>query len=74
MPGTQNDLLIHYFQWIHVEKMEKRVIRGKEHNLNAGNLKDCADKSISDDAADELMATSRNYGDSTDFLEMVQVD
>ena len=30
---------------------------------------DCADKSISDDAADELIATDINYGDLMDFSE-----
>ena len=69
MPRTQNDLLIHYFWWKHVEKRDRRVINGEEHNLNTGNLKYCADKSISDDAADEQIATAINAGDSMYFSE-----
>ena len=46
IPRTQNDLLICYCQWIHVENREIRVIYGEEHKLNAGNLTDCADKYI----------------------------
>ena len=41
------------------------MIDGEEHNLNAGNLLDCGDKLISDDAADELMSTDINAGDLT---------
>ena len=44
------------------------MIDGEEHNLFSGNLTDCADKSISDDAADELISTAINGGNLTDFL------
>ena len=37
IPRTQNDLLISYCQLIHIEKSERIVIDGEEHNLNAGN-------------------------------------
>ena len=64
---TQNDLLICYYQWIHVEKRERRVIGGEENNLNASNSTYCANKSISENAADELIATAINAVDPTDF-------
>ena len=67
MPRTQNDLLICFCQWTRVEKRDRRVIDGEEHNLNAGISKDCVDKFISYNAADELIATSFNTGDSADF-------
>ena len=44
------------------------MIDGEKHSLNAGNLTDCADIMISDDAADELIATTTNAGDSADFF------
>ena len=69
MPITQNDLLISYSQWIHVEKRERIVIDDEEQNLNADKSTDCADKSISDDAADELITTAINAGNSTYFAE-----
>ena len=69
MPRTQNDLLVSSCQWIHVEKMERRVIDVEEHNLNAGNLTYCADKLISDDAVDELIATVIIADKSVDFVE-----
>ena len=69
MPKTQDDLLIHYCQWIHVENMERRFIDGEEHNLNAGNSTDFSDKSISDNVADELIATAINAGSSEDFAD-----
>ena len=47
MPRTQNDLLIRYWRWTHVQKRERRLIDGEEQNLNAGNSTDCADKFIS---------------------------
>ena len=50
------------------------MIDGKEHNLNAGNLTYSADKFISENAADKLIATAINAGDSSDFLTMLQVD
>ena len=43
------------------------MIDGEKHSLNAGNLTDCADIIISDDAADELIATATNARDSADF-------
>ena len=43
------------------------MIDGEKHSLNAGNLTDCADIMISDDLADELIATTTNDGDSADF-------
>ena len=46
-----------------------RVIYGEEQNLNAGNSTDCADKSISDNVADELIDTDINGGDSRDLSE-----
>ena len=69
MPRTQNDLLICYFQWIHVEKRQRRVTDGEEQNLNAGNLTDCADKQVSDCVVDEFISTAINSGDQTDFSE-----
>ena len=69
MPRTQNFLLIHYWKCIHVDKRVRRVIDGKEHNLNAGNLTYSADKFISENAADKLIATAINAGDLTDFAE-----
>ena len=45
------------------------MIASKEHNLNAGNSTDCADKLISYNAADELIATAINDDDSTDFAD-----
>ena len=44
MPITKNDIFIRYFQWIHVEKRERRFIDGEEQNLNDVNLSDCSDK------------------------------
>ena len=69
MQRTQNDLLISYCQWIHVEKRERIVIDGEEQNLNAGNSTYCDDKLISDDVADELIATAINARDSTDLAD-----
>ena len=69
MPRTANDFLVCYFQWVNVEKRERRVIDDGKHNLNAVNLTGFADKSISDNAADEVIATSINAGYSTDFSE-----
>ena len=66
---TQNYLLIRYCWWIHVEKRERIVIDGEEHNLNTGNLTDCADISISDYATDKLIANYINAGDSKDFSD-----
>ena len=66
---TQNDLLIHYCQWMHIEKGERRVITVEEQNLSAINSTDCAHKLISDDVADELIATAINADNSTDFAE-----
>ena len=71
MSRTKNDLPISFCQWIHVDKREIIVIDGEEHNLFFGNLTDCADKSISDDAADELISTAINGGNLTDFLMML---
>ena len=68
IPRTKDDLLICYCQWIHVEKRDRIVIDGEEQ-LNAVNLTDCADKSISDGAADELISTAINAGDFTGFAE-----
>ena len=69
MPRTENDILIRYCWWIHVEKRERRVIGGEEQDLNAGNSTNRADKSISDYAANELITTAINDGDSTDFTD-----
>ena len=69
MTRTQNNLPIRYCQWTHVEKREIRVFDGKEQNLNAGNSTYCADKLISYDAANELIDTAINDGDSTDFSD-----
>ena len=69
IPRTANDLLIRYFQWVQIEKREIIVIAGQKHNLNAGNSTDCAEINISDNAADELIATAINAGDSTDFSD-----
>ena len=67
IPRTQNDLLISYCQWKHVEKRERRVIDGEEQNLNAVNSTDCVDKLISYNTVDELIATDITAGDSADF-------
>ena len=69
MTRTQNDLLVRYCHWIHVEKRDRRLIDGEEHNLNAGNSTYCADKLILDDAVDEFIATDINADNSTDFAE-----
>ena len=69
MPRTKNDVLISYYQWIHIEKTEIRVIGGEEHHLNAGNLTDCDHRLISNDVTDELITTDVNSGDFTDFAE-----
>ena len=45
------------------------MIDGEEKSLKIGNLIDCADKLISEDAADELIAAAINIGDSTDFAD-----
>ena len=47
--------------------MEKRVTYVEEHNINARNCTDCADITISDNAADILIATAINSGTQTDF-------
>ena len=44
MPRAAYYLLVRYYQWVHVEKRERRVIDGEEHNLNSFNLTGCADK------------------------------
>ena len=44
MPRIQNDLLVCFCQWVHVDMRERRMIDGEDHNLNAGNLTDCAYK------------------------------
>ena len=49
---TENDILILFCQWVHVENRERRVIDEEKHSLNAGNLTYCADVTISDDTAD----------------------
>ena len=49
--------------------MERRFIDGEEHNLNAGNSTDFADKLISYDAVDELITNAINDGDSKDFSD-----
>ena len=69
MPITQSNLLISYSWWIHVEKRERILIDDEEQNLNAEKSTDCADKLISDYAADEFITTAINAGDSTYFAE-----
>ena len=69
MTRTQNDLLIRYFQWTHVEKRERRVIYTEEYDLNSINSTYCAYKSISDNVVDELITTDINTGDLTDFYD-----
>ena len=54
--------------------MYRRVIYGEEHNLNDGHSTYCANISILDNAADEIIATAINAGNLTDFLTMLQVD
>ena len=44
MPRTKSDLLIHYYQWIHVEKRERIFLDGEEQNLNSVNLTYCSDE------------------------------
>ena len=58
MLKKSNGLLVRYCQWLHVEKRDRRVIDGEKHNINAGNLKDCSNITISDDAADGFIATA----------------
>ena len=65
---TQNDILICYWHWIHVENGERRLIDGEEQNLNSGKFTGCADKLISGDVVDELISTAINAVDSTDFF------
>ena len=43
--------MIYYCQWVHVDKREIIVIDVEKHNTNAVNLTDCADITISDNAA-----------------------
>ena len=64
--------MINYCQWVHVEKREIRVNDGKDF-FNAGNLAGCADITISDNAADGLITTATDAGDSTVLLTMLQV-
>ena len=70
----EKDLLIKYCQLVHVEKRERKVIDGEEQHLKAGNSLDCDEKSISDDATDEWIATDINAGDLKYFFRMLQVD
>ena len=69
MLKKSNDILICHCQWVHVEKRERRVVDVDKHNINAGNSTDCVDITISDDAADGLIATSIDAGDSTDCAD-----
>ena len=69
MTRTENYCLICYCQWVHVDNRERRVIDSEKNNLNSGNLTDCANMTISDNAADELIATAINSGNSADFLD-----
>ena len=62
MPKQSNYLLIRYCQCVHVEKMERRVIYVEEHNINAINLTDFCDITISDHTAYVLIATAVNAG------------
>ena len=45
------------------------MIDGEEQYLNAGNSTYCSDKSISDNVANELIATASNPVDYTDFSD-----
>ena len=54
-------------QWLHAENTERRVIDVENHNLNTANSTDCDDIRISDNAANELIATAVNDGDLTNF-------
>ena len=45
------------------------MIDGEEKSLKIGNLIDCADKSISDNASVELIATTINAGDQKYFSD-----
>ena len=45
------------------------MIDGNKHNLNAENLTDCADITISDDAADKSITTTTNDGYSMNFSD-----
>ena len=62
MQEKTNYLLIRYCQCVHVEKMERRVIYVEEHNINAINLTDFCDITISDHTAYVLIATAVNAG------------
>ena len=55
-----------YCQWVHAEKREIREIDVEKHNRNAGNSTDCVDITISENAADGLIADAINYGVSMD--------
>ena len=63
---TENDILIRFCQWVHVENRERRVIDGEKHSLNAGNLTDCADIIISDDVTDISISTAIDVDNLTD--------
>ena len=58
MPRILNDLLIRYCRWVNIEKRERRLNNGEKHNLNAGNLTDCDDITISDYTSDWFIATA----------------
>ena len=47
------------------------MIDGEVYNLNDGNLTDCSDRFISDDAVYELVANAINAGALTGFAEDV---
>ena len=69
MPKKENYILIHYCQWVHVEKRERRVIYVEKHNINAGNSTGSANIKISDYSAYGFIANSLNYGDSEDCCD-----
>ena len=45
------------------------MIDGEKHNINAGNLKDCADITIPDDVVDGLITTATDAGNSADCVD-----
>ena len=44
---NENNILIRYCQWVHVEKKRRRVVGVEKQNFNAGNLRDYSDITIS---------------------------
>ena len=69
MPRTSNYILIRYCRCVRIKKRERRVIDGQKQYLNSDHSTDCAGITISEDAADELIATAIYARDLTYFSD-----